>query len=114
MSRCMFCGNNMRHCRAVKCGEKILICCEWCEMLLTYHGLCTALAQCMDCGVILDSSPFRGRIFRSTDGKPDLNVGHSHGICEPCARVKLDEWRRQRALRKTRQEDLAANVLQTV
>jgi hypothetical protein len=114
MCQCMFCGHNMRYSRAVNYAGRLFICCEWCETLLLYYGLCAALAQCMDCGVILSQSPFKGRVFLDREGKPNLSVGHSHGICEPCAKAKYDRWIEQKALRKAEQEALAASILQAV
>lgn len=108
---CQLCGYNLRYLRVTRFGETTVICCEWCEMLILHYGPCVALAQCMECGVILDGSPFQRKIFTLPDGRPDLSIGHSHGICVPCAIIKLSTHRR---MRKAVQEALANPVLQPV
>lgn len=111
---CKFCGFSLRYLRIGKFGETSVVCCEWCEMLIVHYGPCVALAQCMQCGIILDGSPFQRRIFTTPDGKPDLDVGHSHGVCVPCGIIILTEHFQRKRLKKAVQEALSSPVLQMV
>lgn len=74
--------------------------CPWCgqPMLVTYQEY-KNLAQCCECGILL-SGPYIGLTCCNEYHKPDLRIGQTHGMCEPCRTRKWDEYVAKKALRK--------------
>jgi hypothetical protein len=88
--RCTFCQGN-RPAHIIWYAKKRLVCCLFCEILLRSDYPSINLAQCCECGVLINGV-FAGLRFVLPNGAPDLSIGHSHGMCVPCKDAKLAEW----------------------
>lgn len=58
------------------------------------------LTQCCECGMFL-SGPYQGVVALKPTGTPDLSLGVSHGMCQPCADSKLATWLARRHAKST-------------
>lgn len=100
--RCLFCGNIPAPFEASFMPHLPFECCPVCETPYGYtYKEQKTLTQCCECGLML-SGPCEGIQFTTTDGKPDLRIGVSHGMCQPCADKKLAQWVVRRATRSTK------------
>jgi hypothetical protein len=92
----MFCKRNIRLNEESLNVTSSLESCTNCAALLGNSQ--EILAQCCECGLILNG-PFQGKQYLTLEGKPDLTVCQSHGICQPCAETKIKAWRASKQLR---------------
>lgn len=95
---CAFCGKG-HGVRDILYAKRWLRCCKNCRKLVRSNTPSVNLSQCCFCGIMLGGA-FNGIYILLPNGKPNLSVGYSHGLCKDCGEEVWNRWVVARAKRR--------------